>query len=458
MNPFIDEVFIEANYSRDKHSFEFDIRRLNKTYINKIGGELPYSYEYQRLLILTKQSTVRVHLRINTVDLACSDPYFEIRRVYDSSNKITFTFESIDVTDYHFHSNLFNVIETISSNLSEIIERLFGTIVLIAVSDVHGDIPLYLIPFYISRQISKLEYREEIGIISFYTNHVKNCQVVLNGDLLPPNLVNGCSEFRRLFSKKILPIFTQLINKFISISLLSFEKYGIRFVFVIGNHDGPIFNIERELFEEDGTSITSSSLLSKVYMRYFFGDMYMGEARVVSFMHGIYDMHVETEFVSVENGVRIANPNYYGKLRPDLFSRSNFDRESHHRLEIETINHIIESKSEIIDSSKSLLYISVLGHSADYDLITDDKAFDKSNKKTTTPRRYRLRVLLDRFDKVELTSSILENVICIDSEYNSSINVMIRQLREVICYRDLLYKFRELISFNIPFVEKGITI
>ena len=462
MNAFIDEVFIECIYNKSNHIFEYNIERYNKTRLNEIrlsGGKL--ITDYQRVLILTKSNIIRLYLSNPFIDEACRDYSFLIKRVITSKNRISCFFDEFDY-GYHFHSNLFNVIETIGVELTEIIERIFGTIVLITISDVHGDLSLLLLPLFIGKRCSRIEFDEELNVISFDENSSSNSVVVINGDLFPKN------DYRSDFYKfNIKPIFDRLLIPFISnITLVLIRLLDIRFV--IGNHDGPLFNkpIRFETsFDSVEYTFDNSDLLKYTFVRVFFGDKLGDNTRVISFMHGIYESHEgqlskrkftksfrDPTFESIENGVRIKEFNFDNKLYHDWYSRRNdFNIDSYRELEEITIRKILNDNSTSIDQSKSILYLSVLGHSADCDLIY--RNVNSSNE-------------LDKFDKLELIESrfdsnlrgvILENVICIDSESNSIVNIDTKNIIEFIENRIDLLPSR-ILELRFPFVEEGIQI
>ena len=98
---------------------------------------------------------------------------------------------------HEFKKGIFDVIEIFSYELREQLDVFHSKKISVAISDCHGDILLYLLPFFITKSISKFVYDGRDGYLAF--NRVRNSSTCINcGDLFPtdPSITNSNSIVR----------------------------------------------------------------------------------------------------------------------------------------------------------------------------------------------------------------------------------------------------------------------
>ena len=461
MSSILNEILISIDYSLDTHFFSFKIDEITRNRLSsiEIGGD--FENEPKRILVQFTYSRYRLHLKLgNSFEKALSDKSIRISRVNESRNRACFTFNRNNC-GFNFEKSLFDVIETLASEMLQSIPIFRRQkIQLIVVSDTHGDIPMMLLPLFLTKQISRVEYNETSGFLCLNTNFNSSC-VFNNGDLFPKDISIAYKSKQLKYIGEILnPIIGRdsYLERFIirmNLACCVYTNYSI----VIGNHDARLLNFEYSIFDRlQKREILSRDIFGKPLICGFYFINTDEELTIYSILHGMFEIE-ETEAVDSiiirnrtgnvarrinlelnRNGLSLMDEElerkpikidwYRTDLSPDEFLKSNY-------------NYLLKIlkliRTERSPTFKKITYIPILGHSFSYDFV---QKLDEGQPVPTS--NYEFVKLHD--SKIDKT--LLDNVVCLDSTGNSEMEKFITNV-----YRTRIEKTNEL---KIPFIEEKV--
>lgn len=410
-----------------------------RSYIMRLdGGDINNG---QRILLISPKygEITRLHINYigNTLEDALYDSNYLISTLTIKSltDRWKYTFEGVEC-EFKFHENIFVVIEALSNSILKWIIKVKGIHKpeYACMSDVHGDILLLLIPFYLTRCITRLEYNDSKGIIQFHIPR-ENGHVIFVGDLFTADQFEKRTPYIRIReyqSKVLFPMMRDLVNPFIKRFITAVLHSNIEFTFVIGNHDGQLYNRSLSIiFDDTNEEISFRDFISLIYIHYQFSEVYNDKLLSFSFTHGILkDKLIVKDYSSGVGNDLVITPiiDQSGSLLipslrdgiilyPDWFISKSIDDKAITKLITDETKYMTSNMSHSSKTFDKVIHIPILGHNSDYNLLLS------RDRDLKLPRELQFSMVMsERCSENWIPSgNILENLLCLDYDDNSLI-------------------------------------
>ena len=478
--------YIYVKYSIDKHIFYID-RRVN---INELrGGDI--FPESKKLLIIDENSSIMLYLRLDEseFDKCMSDDSFmySIEGYVNGSKHMSYKFKNdFSNISSNITQKTINVIQSISNLISEELDLNKKSPYIIAVSDVHGDPLLFLLPYFISKTITSLRLIEDrIEFNLLLSSTCVNC-----GDLIAQNAYRFLyrqpkkyttpNETERSYSLNIEVdiLFHNLILGLTFILIFQTILRNCSCYFIIGNHDSVIlddrFELEMDEFdkvnifeefrqdklEEIGRMIKTHRFSSDEYLRSLRLAYNAIEILSIDDFDGKFRTARLRELLNIRVEITTKSPlrtyifqhsltkfpiNYFSRIKDAVFNKTNeiftYPFEFNDDIVPKLYNDIdlVLSKSELDKDfgdriKRGERIILVLGHNPDQSLISFttsylDKSLNRIRRMTSSEKQLiRNDSLISNIHHMDI-SDPFSCIFSLDSECNSSINNWLRSLR-----------------------------
>ena len=484
INPFLMyHRYIRIVYDSDIHDFVVD-RSSDYDILTKS----------RKVLVVEKESSTILFIDINDSEFMKCIRDMEFVEINEESVQ-GYTHRSYKFkTDYSKYNEIIpqKVIYAIN-NIARVIDRilLYSRIepYVISVSDVHGDILLYLLPLFLSKTVINLEIKRDIETRELYLEFdARYSTAIINcGDIIAQN----ANRFTRQPKKGHLPKITEDIYE---INQLIDDLYhqlilGMTFIlsfltilretncyFIVGNHDSIIFDdmFEMEMTGNENRRInkkfyllkrTQPNLLKKIYNgnidRYIrttkLRDLFYLRVEVLNdftdttyiFQYGLMNIPLDASTRDLDVRGKIGKTtilylqiyecniaiNKLMNLYPSITPQTDLN-------ELRSV-----FKSEYSERMKNERIILVLGHTPKYELLMNKMSYIDHNldklKRMTIDEEIEIRndtykSNINHLSRVDPFNTIIS----LDNEGNSSINEWLR-------------KYKRIGKVSIPFFKGG---
>lgn len=480
-NPFlIYHRYIKIVYDSDIHDFVVD--RSSDYDFSLIGGDI--LTKSRKVLVVEKESSTILFIDIDDSEFMKCIRDMEFVEINEESIQ-DYTHRSYKFkTDYSKYNEIIpqKVIYAIN-NIARVIDRilLYSRIepYVISVSDVHGDILLYLLPLFLSKTVINLEIKRDIETRELYLEFdVRYSTAIINcGDIIAQN----ANRFTRQPKKGHLPKITKdlyhqlILGMTFILSFLTILR-ETNCYFIVGNHDSIIFDdmFEMEMTGNENRRVnkkfdllkrTQPNILKKIYNgnidRYIrttkLRDLFYLRVEVLNdftdttyiFQHGLMNIPLDASTRDLDVRGKIGKTtilylqiyecniaiNKLTNLYPSITPQTDLN-------ELRSV-----FKSEYSERMKNERIILVLGHTPKYELLMNKMSYIDHNldklKRMTIDEEIEIRndtykSNINHLSRVDPFNTIIS----LDNEGNSSINEWLR-------------KYKRIGKVSIPFFKGG---
>lgn len=229
------KVSLKSGIEVHVHPFVHNSRRN----VTIIGGEIDYVKilgSQKILLLFDEKTTVILYMKIHLDEIDWSlIPDFHVI----SKSSLSVYHHQMRYID-RIHPKTFILIERIGTLIREQLMKLDflqeKQLKCISVSDVHGDIILFLLPLFLSESISNLKVDENLS----FNIHKNNCIFIGNGDYFAQSVSqyvrDTSSETYKFLNEERKP-YDELIEHLIHIFNYETKFQRLNAHFIMGNHD-----------------------------------------------------------------------------------------------------------------------------------------------------------------------------------------------------------------------------
>ena len=430
-------VYIVVNYDEEyTHRFHFRLIDSTKRELNQLGGNT----QWKKLLLIRRGNYIIVNLSINSIfSKEIDDRLFTSRSNFAIKGKRVILHVE---AQREMNNKWFKVLESFAVQFMEFIPSLFFEVIGVVTSDVHSDLFLFLLPFYLSSAISSIHISKER--IEFYYStsrfHVFNLgdyyakDIISHNDKLirtnrSKNTIRNIYSVILDISKYIYSTIDSTISSLIE-SLITYLSRKRNITFMLGNHDSRLLtNLPSVYSIIDNKKICLSKDLLPIHCllaiprREYFDLVHLQHGMInestpqpILMKRQLNDIIIDTisnDFTDLDN----------------LFIDGKFNR-------MDLLDQIENKLLSDLDlpfilstNPNYMTYTIVFGHSLDYDRLLDDGSFDEHEC-----------IIRNRMSNYVKTNKgwILDNVLSIDIISNSLVNNKLNEL--------LTRKFRDRIT------------